>query len=108
AAAPAAIFLILVLAAGGRLQSAVLRADAPAAVQALPADQQAVFFDDARAISRGFEPSLTLYAPDVAEALQATAARERGIAQGFAIGSLAIAALLAVGGFLFARRRLTP
>ncbi|HYD46352.1 MAG TPA: phosphate ABC transporter permease subunit PstC [Phenylobacterium sp.] len=108
AAAPAAIFLILVMALGGRIEAALLRADAPAAVQALPADQQVVFFDDARAISRGAEPSLTIYPPDVAEALQAAAAKDRGIAQGFAVGSLVIAALLAVGGFFVARRRLAP
>jgi phosphate transport system permease protein len=108
----AAIPALLVLAAhsgfGGRIEQAWLRADAPAVVQALSAPQQDVFFDDARAVSRGARRSETLYDPAGLAALESEAAQARGLASGLRLGALALAALLAAGGFALAYRRLTP
>jgi phosphate transport system permease protein len=106
AAAPAGLVLILVMMFGGRIEAGLLRADPPPAVAAMSAEQQVVFYNDARALARGFEPSQTIYAPDAAEALPATAAKAAGLSRGLAIGALALAAIIAVAGFVFARRRL--
>ena len=56
------------------VRSSVVRADPPAAVAQLTAPQQDVFFDDARAISRGALPSETPYAGDLKAALDANPA----------------------------------
>ena len=108
AAVPALLVLSAYGAFGGRIEQAWLRADAPAAVQALSAPQQEVFFDDARAVSRGGRRSETLYDPPVLAALETEAAQARGLQTGVAIGALALAAVLAVGGFVLSYRRLTP
>ena len=50
---PAALLILLFAMFGPRLEAALLRVDPPAAVAALTAPQQDVFFDDARAIVEG-------------------------------------------------------
>ncbi|ACG76917.1 phosphate ABC transporter permease protein [Phenylobacterium zucineum HLK1] len=107
-AAPAAAVLLLHAAFGPRVSAAMVEAEAPAAVQALEPQARAVFFHDALAIGRGYAPSETLYAPDVREALEAEAreaARTDMTLRGAAVG---LALILAVGGFLFAYRRVRP
>jgi phosphate transport system permease protein len=108
AAIPALLLLAAHGAFGGRLEQAWVRADAPAAVQALTLPQQDVFFDDARAVSRGARRSETIYDPPLLAALESEAAQARGVDAGLRLGVLVLAAVLAVGGFLIAYRRLTP
>ena len=108
AAVPALILLSLYVAFAGRLEAGLLRADAPAAVQTMTPPVQQIFFDDARAVARGAPRSETLYDPVQTAALEATAGRARGLEQGLRLGTLALAALLAGGGFVLARRRLGP
>lgn len=108
AAVPALLVLVLHTAFAGRLEQAVLRADAPAVVAQMSAQQQDVFFDDARAVGHGASRSETLYTPDQQVALDAKAREAAGLDQGLRIGAIALAAVLALGGAFLAYRRLTP
>ncbi|HEY8618084.1 phosphate ABC transporter permease subunit PstC [Phenylobacterium sp.] len=108
ATVPALLVLILHMAFAGRLEAALLRVDAPPAVTAMTAQQQQVFFDDVRAIARGAQPSETIYDPAQQAALDAEAAEARSLDQGLRLGALALAAVLAAGGFVLAWRRLSP
>ena len=108
ACVPALLVLTLHGGFSGRLEEALLRADPPAAAQALSAQQQQVFFDDARAEARGARRSETIYEPALQAALTATAAQARRLDGLFRFGTLGLAALLAIGGAALAYRRLTP
>ena len=57
AGVPAALIVILFAIFGARLEDAALRAQVPAAVAALEAERQEVFWSDAGAVSRGQTPS---------------------------------------------------
>jgi phosphate transport system permease protein len=105
---PAALVLFVVAAFGGRIEEAALRATQPAAVSALNPDQANVFFDDARAIAHGGTPSQTVYDGGLKAALDAKTTEARSLAQGLLYGGVVLAALLAVGGYFFSIRRLTP
>jgi len=107
-AVPALILLVLYGGFAGRAEQALLRADTPAAVAQMTPAQQDVFFDDARAVARGAQRSEILYDPAAQAALAAKASEAQGIAQSLRLGTLALAALLAAGGFAYAYRRLTP
>jgi len=108
AAVPAAILLFALASFGGRVEDVLLRAETPEAVKALSADQIEVFYDDARALAHGGTPSQTVYDGALKAAVQAKTAQAKSIEAGLLYGGLAIAALLAIGGFLIAFRRLTP
>jgi phosphate transport system permease protein len=105
---PALLVLIAHGAFGGRVEDAVLRADKPAVIAQMSAAQQGVFFDDAKAVAKGSRRSETVYDAAVASALDAKAHQARGIENGLRVGALALAAVLAGGGFFVAYRRLTP
>ena len=106
--APAALLILLFAMFGGRMEAALLRADPPAAVQALTAPQQDVFFDDARAIAHGGQPSETLYEGDLKIALDAKAAKAAHLQNLIQYGSVALGALLALAGIMIAYPRIGP
>ena len=108
AAAPAALVLLAAAAFGGRIENAVVRAEAPPVVTAMAAHDQDVFFDDAQAIAHGLRASETVNSPQVKAALADEAAEARGVSQAVRMGALGLALLLAAGGFAIAFRRLTP
>jgi phosphate transport system permease protein len=108
AVVPAAIVLFAAAAFGGRFEDAMLRADTPVAAQALNAHQVEVFFDDARAQAHGGNPSQTVYEGPLKAALDAKTAEARSIEAGLLYGGLAVAGILALGGFAIAYRRLAP
>ena len=99
---PAALLILLFAMFGGRLEAGLLRADPPAAVAALTAPQQDVFYDDARAIAHGGQPSETIYAGDLKTALDAKAAKSTQLGDLIQFGSLALGAVLALVGILIA------
>ncbi len=105
---PAALLVVFIAMFGGRLETGVVRADPPAAVQALDAQQQNVFFDDARAIARGGRPSETVYEGDLKTALDAKAAQSAQITSLTEYGSLALAVVLALAGLAMAYPRIGP
>jgi len=105
---PAALVLFAVTAFGGRLEAGLLRADTPAVVQALTPAEQDVFFDDARALAHDGTPSQTAYAGELKDALADKKAQAHSLEATLNVGAIALAALLAVGGFLLSYRRLTP
>jgi phosphate transport system permease protein len=107
-AVPAALLIFLHLGFSGRLEAAMLRAEAPAAVQSMTAQSRNVFFDDARALAHGQQRSETIYEPAADQALRAKAAEAKRLQTAFTFGTLAIAVALSVGGFFISYRRLVP
>jgi len=107
-AIPAALVLFLHLGFAGRIEAALLRAEAPAAVQAMSNQERNVFYDDARAMAHGHQRSETLYAPPLDQALKDKAIEASRLQLAFSYGALTLAVMLAVGGFLISYRRLVP
>ncbi len=108
AAVPAALVLFLHLSVSGRVEAKLLQAEVPPAVAAMSPLQQEVFFDDAIAVSREAPRSETIYDPAVEAALTAKATEAMRLDQGLRLSAIAVAAALALAGFLLASRRLTP
>ncbi|WP_309644335.1 phosphate ABC transporter permease subunit PstC [Phenylobacterium sp.] len=108
AGVPAALLVLLIAMFGGRMEAGMLRLDAPAAVQALTAPQQDVFYDDARALARGGQPSETPYAGDLKAALDAKVARSTQLKQMIDFGALSLAAVLALAGVALAYPKIGP
>ncbi|MDO8296246.1 MAG: phosphate ABC transporter permease subunit PstC [Caulobacter sp.] len=107
AGVPAALIVILFAIFGGRLEDAALRAQVPAAVAALDAERQEVFWSDAGAMSRGQTPSEIGYVGDLKTALDAKAAEGRRIAAIGLIAVLGLSGVLALCGVLLAYPRLS-
>jgi phosphate transport system permease protein len=107
-AIPAALVLFLHLGFAGRIEAAMLRADAPAAVQAMTNQERNVFYDDARAVAHGHQRSETVYAPPLDQALKDKAIQAKRLELALTYGALALAAMLAIGGFFISYRRLVP
>jgi phosphate transport system permease protein len=105
---PAFLVLFVLTAFGGRIEAGLLRAETPAVVRTLTPAQQDVFFDDASALAKGGTPSQTTYAGELKTALAAETAQARSLENTLSLGAVALAAILAVGGFLLAYRRLEP
>lgn len=105
---PAALLVLLLAMFGPRLEAGVLRADPPAAVQALTAPQQDIFFNDARAIAHGGRPSETIYDGALKTALDEKAAQSSKISGLIEYGAIALAAILAIAGAVIAFPRLSP
>ena len=105
---PAFLVLFALTAFGGRIEAGLLRAETPAVVRTLTPAQQDVFFDDARALAKGGTPSQTAYVDELKTALADETAQARSLETTLSFGAVALAALLAVGGFLLAYRRLAP
>jgi phosphate transport system permease protein len=106
--APALILLLLASLSGARIEAAMVRAEAPPAVQQMTDQARNVFYDDARAIARGGRPSETIYTPDQATALQAEAAQSARLGQLIAAAGVGAAVALALIGAVLAWRRLAP
>jgi phosphate transport system permease protein len=77
-------------------------------VRTLTPAQQDVFYDDARALAKGGTPSQTTYVDELKTALDEETAQARSLETMLSFGAVALAAILAVGGFLLAYRRLVP
>ena len=107
-AVPAALLIFLHIGFSGRVEAALLRAHAPAAVDAMTKQDRNVFYDDARALAHGQQRSETIYAPALDQALKAKAAEAKRLQLAFTYGVLALAAVLSIGGFLISYRRLVP
>jgi len=107
-AAPAALVLIAATAFGGRIETAMVRADMPPIVAAMSDHDKDVFYDDAQATAHGLRASQTVYSPEVRQALNVETAQAASASQAIRFGALAVALALAGGGFAFAYRRLTP
>jgi phosphate transport system permease protein len=107
-AVPAAIVLLFTASFGARLEAALLRADAPPAVAGLSEQQRDIFFTDAMARASGVRVSETPYEGDLKAALEAESRQAAQLRQGVLLGGLALAAVLAIGGFVLAQRRLGP
>jgi phosphate transport system permease protein len=105
---PAALLVLFAAAFGDRVEMAALRSNAPAAVQALTAPQQDVFFDDARAIAHGGQPSETLYDGGQKAALDAVAAKARTLEHMISYGAIAAAAAVALAGVFIAYPKVRP
>ena len=103
---PAALLLLLGTAFGGRVEDAMLQSTRPAAVAALEADRQDVFYSDAHAIAAKQSPSEVAYEGDLKVALDAKVAEARRIETVLNIGMLAGAGVLALAGFLIAFPRI--
>ncbi len=105
---PAALILLMAALFGSRVEEAVLRASPPAAVQAMDAEAQTVFFDDARARVHGGQASQTVYQGQLAKDLKATSAKSRSVSQTIGYGALASASLVALAGLLVAYPKIRP
>lgn len=105
---PAALLVLFAAAFGDRIEVAALRADTPAAIQAMTAPQQDVFFDDARAVAHGGRPSETIYEGGQKAALDSVSARARGLEQLITYGALAAAAVVALAGVFIAYPKIRP
>jgi phosphate transport system permease protein len=103
---PALILLLLVLSFGHRLETAVLSANPPPAVQALPAEQRDLFVRDAQAFAAGETQSEVAYEGPLATALTETAEQAERVAGLIDMSAAAAATALAIAGFLFAFPRL--
>ena len=105
-AAPAAILLLLALALGGRVEEAALRAETPAAVAALPASSQDVFYNDVLGAVRGGQVSDTVYEGELGDAFAQKTAQGQRLDLMVWAGALSGAAALALIGGAVAWRRL--
>ena len=99
---PALVLLCLFALFGGRLETALLAAELPQAVRALPQDQIALFVRDAQAVAVGASPSLTIYDPGLQAALQSEAQEARRISAMVRGGAYALALILALAALLVA------
>lgn len=105
---PAALLVLIAATFGGRLEAALLRAQPPAAVQAMSAQEQDVFYDDARAIAHDKQASETLYEGDRKAAIDAAAAKARRLEALITYGALGAAALVALVGLFIAYPKVRP
>jgi phosphate transport system permease protein len=105
---PAFLLLALFLLIGPRLESVALHAQMPAAAEALPSAQRELLIEDARAIANGRQASEAVYEGPLRAALETQAAEARRVGAAVRLGSLALIAVLAVLGFLYAYSRIRP
>ena len=105
---PAALILVLFLTAGPRLGEALLSADPPAAVAQLPSETAQAFWSDAQAVADGKTPSKIQWTAEQRAALDAKAQQARDYNSFSAFAAIALAAVLALGGFLLAWPRIAP
>lgn len=104
---PAALVLFTFSVFGTQLESAVLRAQTPAAVAELPAERQSVFWGDAEALAKGSAPSSVAWNAEQTAALEAKAADAHRIRVFGLAGALVLAGVLAVAGFLLSYPKLS-
>jgi phosphate transport system permease protein len=105
---PAFLLLFALLAFSGRIETALLSAELPAAVQALEPDRQQLFIQDAHAIAEGRGTSAATYEGPLKTALDAKVAQAQAYDALILWGGIALAAVIALAGSLLAWRRLGP
>jgi phosphate transport system permease protein len=105
---PAALIVLAAALFGGRMEAALLRADSPAAVQALTDHGQAVFFDDARAMAHGTQASETIYEGDLRTAIEDKAVQAKRLQQLIQYGALAAGVVVGLAGLAIAYPRISP
>lgn len=104
---PALLLLILFLVLGDRIESALVEARAPAAVQQLDIDSARVFHQDAAAMAQGGTPSETAYAGDLKAALDGEVAERVSLHRTLDLSAFAAMLVLALAGFLLAFPRIS-
>ena len=100
---PPLVLLLVYTMAAPSLVEAVVLAEAPAEVVALPPEQVELFLADAQRLAVG---DITSREPD--EAVRAAAARVEGLHTASALTVFALCIALALGGLTFARARIRP
>ena len=105
---PAVLIVLASALFGGRMEAALLRVEPPAAVQALTAHGQDIFFDDARAMAHGTQASETVYEGDLRTAIAAKAAQAKRLEQLIQYGALAAGVVLGLAGLAIAYPRISP
>ncbi len=105
---PAALIVLIAALFGGRMEAALLRADTPAAVQALTAHGQDIFFDDARAMAHGGQASETVYEGDLKTAIDDKAVQAKRLEQLIQYGALAAGVVVGLAGLAIAYPRISP
>lgn len=107
-AVPAALVLLIAASFGGRLEAALLRASPAEAVRAMDAQQRDVFYNDAVTISRGGQPSETVYEGAQKQAQDAVVAHAKRLETQISYGALSAAIALAFAGVIFAYPKIAP
>lgn len=107
AGGPALLVLCLLLAFGGRIETALTAAELPQAVQDLPAEQRDLFIRDAQAAAAGEPRSGVRYEGAVLAALESEAAEVRRAHALLRWSTLGLAIALALAGFVHAYPRLS-
>ncbi|MDB5457234.1 MAG: pstC, partial [Caulobacter sp.] len=107
AGAPAALLLLLAAMFGGRVEAYLLQTERPAAVQALTPDRQAVFFSDVQALASKVSTSEVSYDGALKTALDAKVAEARRLDAIIRFSVIALAAAVALAGFLLAVPRVS-
>ena len=97
-AVPAALVLLVAGLFGNSVETAMIKARLPAAVQALEASDRQVFLDDALAIARGGSRSETPYSPDLEAALRTTASEAHALDVRIRLIGVGSAVVLALAG----------
>lgn len=97
-AVPAALVLLVAALFGDPVETALVKAQLPAAVLALEASDRQVFLDDALAIARGGSRSETPYSPDLEAALRTAASDAHAIDVRVRLIGLGSAGVLALAG----------
>ncbi|MFO1015379.1 MAG: phosphate ABC transporter permease subunit PstC [Caulobacteraceae bacterium] len=106
AAAPAILVLLLIAVFAGRIETAIVSANPPAVVAALPAERAELFWHDVIAAGSGEEQSHVTYEPALKAALAAEAKDATGVIWMVRIVAVALALVLAGGGFAYAYPRI--
>jgi len=106
AGVPAALLLAAFFMFGGKVEHALLAANPPPAVAALPAEQAEVFYFDAVSLAQS-KPAQGVYEGELKSALDAKAAQSRSLHNLVTGGVFGLAALLALAGVVLALPRLT-
>lgn len=105
---PAFILLAGIVIFSGRIETTLLSADLPAAVQAMPDDRQELFVQDAHAVAENRPTSAVVYDGAIKPVFDAKVAQARQYELLTTWGGGALAILIALGGALFALSRLHP
>jgi phosphate transport system permease protein len=106
--APAALVLLLLMAGGPRLESALLTANPPAVVAAMPSETAQAFWSDAKALADGQSTTRIAWSPDERKVLKEKAAEAAALESRIQLGGQAAALVLVLAGFLLAWPRLAP
>ena len=107
AGAPALLLLCALLAFGARLETALITAELPEAVQSLPAEQRDLFIRDVQAVASGQPRSGVRYEGATLATLQSEAAEARRAHALIRWSSFGLALAVALAGFAYGYPRLS-